>query len=43
MIEFYSEDLQPQQYTIDKILFFSKSVRFIKSTILHEDFIINMN
>ena len=43
MIEFYSEDLQPQQYTIDKILFFSKSVRFIKSTILHEDFIININ
>ncbi len=43
MIEFYSENLQPQQFTIDKILYFSKSVRFIKSTLLHEDFIINMN
>lgn len=43
MIGFYSENQEPQQFTIIKILSFSKSIKFVKSTILHEDYIINLN
>lgn len=43
MIELYSENMEPSQLTIDKILAFSKSIKSINSTILNENFIININ
>lgn len=43
MIEFYSESFEPKQATVNKLLMFSKSIKTVKSEILKEKLIINLN
>ncbi len=43
MIEFYSESFEPKQATVNRLIMFSKSITSVKSEILKEILIINLN
>jgi hypothetical protein len=43
MKEFYSENLNPKNSTIQQLLMFSKSLKIVKSIVIDEKIVLNLN